>query len=143
VILPDANLLIYAIDETSPRHQASKRWLTSVLSGQEAVGFAWTVLVAVIRIATNPSIFDVPLTVDEVVELIELWTAVPVAVSVDPTQRHLSILRGLLEPLGTAGNLVPDAHLAALAIEHGGSVASADHDFGRFAGLRWFDPLAP
>jgi uncharacterized protein len=142
VILPDANLLIYAIDETSPRHETSKQWLTSALSGHEAVGFAWTVLLAVIRIATHPSIFDVPLTLDEVLQPIERWTRAPVAVSVEPTQRHLAVMRGLLGPFGAAGNLVPDAHLAALAIEHGGAVASADHDFGRFPGLRWFDPLA-
>jgi toxin-antitoxin system PIN domain toxin len=142
MILPDANLLIYAIDDASPRHRAANQWLTSALSGQEAIGFAWTVLLAVMRIATNPAIFDRALTIDEVLEPIERWTQAPVATSVEPTQRHLAVMRGLLAPFGTAGNLVSDAHLAALAIEHGGRVASADHDFGRFPGLRWFDPLA-
>ena len=142
MILVDANLLIYAIDESAPRHDDAKRWLEDVLSGREAVGFAWTVLMAVLRLITNPMIFDTALSIEEATARVEEWMANPTAVTLEPTQRHLSVLRGLLLPLGTAGNLVPDAHLAALAIEHGGVVASADHDFGRFKGLRWFDPLA-
>ena len=79
---------------------------------------------------------------EQAFDLVEGWLAQPSVVTVEPTQRHLAVLRGLLEPLGTAGNLVTDAHLAALAIEHGAAVASSDHDFGRFPGLRWADPLA-
>ena len=143
MILPDANVLIYAIDEGAPRHEIARQWLEDALSGRESVGFAWTVVIAVIRIITNGSIFTAPMTITEATARVEEWMAVPICVSVEPTQRHLSVLRGLLSPVGTAGNLVPDAHLAALAIEHGATVASADHDFGRFPGLRWFDPLIP
>jgi toxin-antitoxin system PIN domain toxin len=143
VILPDANVLLYAIDETSPRHAVAKRWLEAALTGPETVGLAWSVLMAVVRLTTRPAIFERPLSVQEAFELVDGWLRQPPVVTVEPTQRHLAILRGLLEPLGTAGNLVPDAHLAALAIEHGGRVVSADHDFGRFPGLRWLDPFSP
>jgi hypothetical protein len=125
VILPDANILLYALDETSPRHEEAKRWLEETLSGRESVGFAWTVLVAVIRLVTNSVIFTTPLSVERAIDIAEGWLRLPIAVTVDPTARHLWILRGLLAPLGGAGNLVPDAHLAALAIEHGAVVASA------------------
>ena len=78
----------------------------------------------------------------EAFDQVESWLAQPTAIVIDPSHRHLAVLRGLLDALGTAGNLVPDAHLAALAIEHGGTVLSSDRDFGRFAGVRWSDPLA-
>ncbi len=109
--LLDANLLIYALDDTSPRHQRARDWLDKTLSGSETVGFAWQVLLAVVRLTTRP------------------------------TGRHAAILRGLLAPLGTAGNLTNDAHLAALAVEYGAELCSCDADFSRFPGLRWVDPL--
>jgi uncharacterized protein len=139
--MPGANLLIYAFDETSPGHVRARTWVEESLSGPEPVGFAWTVLLAFLRITTRPRIFEHPLGPSEAFEIVEGWLAKPNAVVLHPTERHLGVLRGLLEPLGTAGNLTTDAHLAALAIEHGAELCSADPDFGRFPGLRWNNPL--
>jgi toxin-antitoxin system PIN domain toxin len=142
VKLPDANLLIYALDDTSLRHEPARRWLEAVLSGQdEEVGFAWVVLLAFLRLTTKAAIFERPLSVDDAFDVIEGWLSQPPAVIVHPTVRHAALLRGLLEPLGTGGNLTNDAHLAALAIEYGGVVCSCDTDFSRFAGLAWQNPL--
>ncbi len=139
--LPDLNLLIYAIDETSPRHGPAREWLEHVLSGTEEIGFAWVVLLGFLRLSTSPLIFEAPLGAEEALDLIDGWLAQPVARLLEPTSRHPERLRELLAPLGTAGNLTTDAHLAALAIEHGAELCSADTDFARFAGLRWLDPL--
>jgi toxin-antitoxin system PIN domain toxin len=141
VKLPDANLLLYALDEASPNHSQSVHWLDEVLSGTEPIGFSWSVLLAFLRLSTRPLLFANPLEASEAFDLIAGWLSQPNAVVVHPTDRHLDILRGLVEPLGTAGNLTSDAHLAALAIEHGGEVYSADTDFARFQGLRWSNPL--
>ena len=139
--LPDVNLLVYAIDESSVHHQRARPWLEQVLSGTEAVGFAWSVLLAFLRLSTRAQIFANPLTPTEAFDLMDGWLAQPNAVVVNPTDRHLAVLRGLIDILGTAGNLTTDAHLAALGIEHGGEVCSADTDFARFPGLRWSNPL--
>ena len=142
MILPDVNVLLYAVDSTSARHERARRWVEASLSGAESVAMAWSVLTACVRLSTRPSVFDRPLTADQAFDLVDGWLAQPAVVIIHPTDRHHVILRELLAPLGTAGNLVPDAHLAALAIEHGAEIASCDHDFARFAGLRWSDPLA-
>jgi toxin-antitoxin system PIN domain toxin len=104
------------------------------------VGFAWTVILAFLRLSTHPAVFPNPLTPSEAAEVVERWLEAPVAVTVDPTRRHLSLVRGLLEQAGSAGNLVGDAHLAALGLEHGASVVSFDRDFARFAGVRLVRP---
>ncbi len=139
--LPDANVLLYAIDEGSPRHSGARDWLEEVLSGSETVAFSWTVLLAVVRLSTRSVIFERPLPSDEALDLVDGWLARPNVTVVHPTARHTAVLRELLGPLGTAGNLVTDAHLAALAIEHGGELCSSDADYSRFPGLRWVDPL--
>ena len=139
--LPDVNILLYAYNATSVHHQAARQWLEEVLSGNEAVGFSWLVLLGFLRLSTRSQVFAMPLEPSEAFEFINRWLEQPCAVLLQPTARHLDLLRGLLEPLGTAGNLATDAHLAALAIEHGGEVCSADTDFARFAGLRWTNPL--
>ncbi|MEO8540385.1 MAG: type II toxin-antitoxin system VapC family toxin [bacterium] len=139
--LPDVNVLLYALDETSPHHGPAKEWLEAALSGSEPVGFTWSVLLAVLRLATRKEIFSNPFGPAEAFDILEEWLSQPPALVLSPTERHLAILRGLLEPLGTAGNLTSDAHLAALAIEHGGEVCSADTDFARFRGLQWTNPL--
>lgn len=140
--LPDVNLLLYALDEASPHHRRARAWFEELLSGTEAVGFAWFVLLAFVRLSTRAQIFMNPLHPAEAFEVVEAWLAQPCALTLHPTERHLAILRGLVEPLGTAGNITTDAHLAALAIEHGAEVCSADTDFGRFGALRWVNPLA-
>lgn len=139
--LPDINLLLYAINTESPHHERAKLWFEQILSGTETVGFAWLVLLGFVRISTNPIVLERPLSSSESIDYVEEWLAPPVATIVQPTPQHATILRHLLEPVGTAGNLTSDAHLAALAIEHGAELCSRDNDFARFEGLRWTDPL--
>ena len=139
--LVDANLLLYATDERSPRHKSARAWLDSLLSGDEAVAFAWAVVLAFLRLATNPRIFEQPLSAERALDVVQGWMDHPCATIVHPGERQLTLVRQLLRPLGTAGNLVIDAHLAALAIEHGAELDSCDADFSRFSGLRWVNPL--
>jgi toxin-antitoxin system PIN domain toxin len=141
VRLTDVNLLLYAIDESSPRHEPARTWLVDRLSGAETFAFAWAVLLAFVRLSTQPRVFEYPLTLDEAFAHVDSWLAQPCATIVHPTDRHPVLLRELLAPLGTAGNLTGDAHLAALAIEHGAELCSADADFARFPGLRFVNPL--
>lgn len=139
--LPDLNLLIYAIDEEAAPHAKARVWLEEVLSGTESVAFAWAVLLGFVRISTNPVVLENPLSAAEALDYVEGWLEQPVADVVHPTPGHASLLRELLEPTGAAGNLTSDAHLAALAIEHGAELCSCDTDFARFTGLRWVNPL--
>ena len=140
--LPDVNLLLYAVDSEAPRHARARAWLESALSGTEEVGFAWAVLLGFLRISTNPAAFDEPLDAAEAFHYVEEWLTRPVATTLAPGPGHAALMRELLQPLGTAGNLTTDAHLAALAIEHGAELCSSDTDFGRFKGLRWTDPIS-
>lgn len=139
----DANVLLYAVNEDAPQHGVALGWLDRALSGTDTVGFAWVVLLAFVRLTTHRGLWQRPLTVDEGFGVVERWLAQPAAVVVHPTSRHVQILHGLLTPTGTASNLVTDAHLAALAIEHGAEMVSFDRDFGRFPGLRWHLPEQP
>jgi uncharacterized protein len=141
VKLLDVNLLLYAIDEGSPKHERARPWLEEVLSGTEAAAFAWAVLLGFLRISTNATILERPLGPDEALDYIDAWLDRPCATTVSPSVGHAALLRSLLGPLGAAGNLTSDAHLAALAIEHGAELCSCDTDFARFEGLRWRDPL--
>jgi toxin-antitoxin system PIN domain toxin len=141
VKLPDVNLFLYAYDSRSPRHEAARDWLEQTLSGAETVALSWIVLLAFIRLSTRSVIVEQPLDVDAAIELVESWLAQPCVTVIAPTERHAAVMRELLRPLGTAGNLTTDAHLAALAIEHGAQLCSCDADFSRFHGLRWIDPL--
>jgi hypothetical protein len=137
VKLPDVNVLLYAVDETSRHHDGARAWLEETLSGSETVGFCWSVLLAFVRLSTRPVVFEQPLSADEALDLVEAWLGQPCATVVEPTARHPAVLRDLLGSVGTAGNLTTDAHLAALAIEHGAELCSYDGDFGRFPGLGW------
>lgn len=139
--LLDANLFLYALDAGSPRHEPAREWLEATLSGTETAALAWSVLLAVVRIGTQPAVFEAPLPADEALDVVDEWLARPCTTVVHPTDRHSAVLRELLDDLGAAGNLVTDAHLAALAIEHGAELCSCDADFSRFSGLRWVDPL--
>lgn len=139
--LPDVNLLLYGIDEDSPRHQVARGWVESLFGGTETVALAWAVMLAFVRLTTKPQVMTRPFTVEEALDVVEGWLARPNVVVVHPTDRHAHILRELLAPLGTGGNLTTDAHLAALSIEHGAELCSSDADFSRFPGVRWQDPL--
>ncbi len=140
--LVDANLLLYAVDESSPHHAVAKPWLERQLSGSETFAFAWAVLIAFIRLATNPRVFSAPLSAEEALDVVDSWLEQPSATVVHPTDRHSALLRELLGTVGTAGNLTSDAHLAALSIEHSAELCSGDSDFARFPRVRWLDPLA-
>jgi toxin-antitoxin system PIN domain toxin len=142
VRLIDLNLLLYAVDSSSPRHAAAHAWVEEAFSGSDTVALSWSVLLGFIRLTTRPPIFERPLTPTRAFDLIDSWLALPAVTVIQPTDRHAAILRGLLEEAGTAGNLTTDAHLAALAIEHGAELCSTDTDFARFRGIRYTNPLA-
>ncbi|WP_154759656.1 type II toxin-antitoxin system VapC family toxin [Amycolatopsis pithecellobii] len=139
-MLVDANVLLYAVNKDAPNHEAARSWLDRALSVGGSVGFTWVVLLAFLRISTHPNIFRNPLPSNLAFETVEQWLDQPGAVVLQPTPRHLGVLRGLLRSIGTAGNLVNDAHLAAIAVEHGADVMSFDADFTRFDGLRVHRP---
>jgi hypothetical protein len=140
--MPDLNLLMYAVDRDAPEHPAALRWWNASLSGIETVGLSWTVLLGFVRLTTSARVVRSPLAPGTALDYVDRWLAHPITTVVDPTARHSQVLRDLLARTGTAGNLVADAHLAALAIEHGAVLCSADRDFGRFGGLDWTNPLA-
>lgn len=142
MILLDANLLIYAVNETLPQHAAARAWLEAALSGNEAVGLPWVSVLAFLRITTRGDIFAHPLAPEQAVGYVDEWLQQPFVQSVVAGAKHWSVLRNLLEVSGLAGNLTSDAHLAALALENGATVYSADNDFKRFAGVRHINPLA-
>jgi len=141
LILIDANLLIYAVNRDAPLHKPAKAWLESAISGSESVALSWNVLLAFLRISTRVGVFANPLTPAAALDVIDRWLEQPSVTVIEPTSRHARVLRDLILPLGTAGNLTSDAHLAALAIEHGAVLCSTDNDFARFKGLRWRNPL--
>lgn len=138
----DLNLLLYAVNRDSAPHERAKGWLEGVLSGEEPVALAWTVLLGFLRLATSPRVFPRPLEADQALELIDGWLALPHVAPLVPGDEHWRILRDLIATSGTAGNLTTDAHLAALAIEHGAELCSSDGDFARFRALRWVNPIA-
>jgi hypothetical protein len=140
VKLVDANVLLYAVNSDAVNHERSRRWLDDALSGAETVAFSWVALLAFVRLATKVSLFPFPLTVDEAMDRVDAWLAAPSAVVVEPTVRHAAIVRDLLTAVGVGGNLVNDAHLAALAIEHRCGIVSFDNDFGRFPSVDWSLP---
>jgi hypothetical protein len=141
VILVDATLLLYAYHPRAEQHAQSRAWLEGVLSGPDLVRFAWLTLWAFLRIATNARVFERPLSTAEAEAAISSWLAQPVAGILEPGERHWEILRGLVRESQTAGPLVMDTVLAAIALEHGATVCTTDRDFARFAGLRWTNPV--
>lgn len=142
MILVDANLLLYAVNDDLPQHGPARAWLEAIMSGSEVVGLPWVVLLAFLRITTSRRIFERPLMVEQAVEYVEEWLKQPVVRAVTPSSGHWAILRNLLLHSGTGGNLTTDAHIAALALEQGYAVYSTDNDFKRFPGLQHVNPLA-
>jgi toxin-antitoxin system PIN domain toxin len=136
VVLVDANVLLYAANRSARQHAAAHGWLESALGEFETVGFAWSVLLAFVRIATQRAIFPHPLTTARALDYVDEWLATNPEIIIDPGPRHLAVLRDLLDQAGTAGNLVSDAHLAALALANDAAIVSFDRDFARFDGLQ-------
>jgi uncharacterized protein len=141
MIVPDANLLLYAYDAASPFHRAAARWWEKLLSGVEPVGLCPVVVFAFLRLATHPKVFDRPMTVAEAKKHIASWLARPNARLLVAGPDHITSVCALLAKAGTAGSLVTDAQIAALALEYGATVHTADTDFSRFAGIEWKNPL--
>ena len=142
MILIDANVLVYARVASFSQHEPAKRWLDARLSGTTAVGLPWPSLLAFLRVVTNPRIFSNPESTSSAWEQVEAWLSCPMTWVPVPTERHREILGPLLAVAASRANLIPDAHLAALAIEHGLTLCSSDGDFARFSGLRWENPLS-
>ena len=141
MILIDANLLIYAVNSDAPHHKAARRWLERTLSGRVSVGLPWSCILAFLRITTHRRVFRSPLRPDQAIEIVEGWLAQPFVDAIAPGNAHWPILRNLLRTTGTSGNLTSDAHIAALAIEQGATVYSADYDFKRYPGVNHLNPL--
>lgn len=136
----DLNILVYATDRLSARHAAAKTWLDRAMASTETIGIPTAVTLGYVRLTTSPRVMQAPLDVSTATAVVNGWLRRSNVTSPAPTARHFDVLAELLAPLGTAGNLVADAHLAALAIEHGAELCSFDHDFGRFSGLVWVTP---
>ena len=141
MILVDANLLLYAEDSLSVHHASARSWWDEQLCGTEPVGLCWPVLTAFVRIATNARLHQRPLTLNEACERVQSWFDQPCVRLLQPTEHHWGFFQQMLHTGGATGNLVTDAHLAAIAMEHNGELCSTDGDFARFTGLKWRNPL--
>lgn len=137
----DLNLLLYATNADAPQHKAARHWWEAALNGDEQIGLAWPVLLGFLRLTTRAGLLPKPLTARQALETIDAWMAHPMTTVLHPGDEHWSILRGLIDTAGAAGNLTTDAHLAALAIEYGATLYSSDTDFDRFASLKVANPL--
>jgi len=142
-MLVDANVLLLAVDAASPFHETAATWLTGVLNGARRVAVPWPVLGAFVRISTHPRASEHPLGPADAWRYVDDWLACDTVWIPNPTHRHAEIFGALVVSYQLRGNLVSDAHLAALAVEHGLTVCSADTDFARFREVRWINPLAP
>lgn len=141
MIIPDVNLLLYATVAGFPQHERARAWWQDVLNGPEPVGLASPAVFGYLRVATNGRVLSPPMSVAEALAQVRGWLAQPNATFLRPGPRHLEFCFGLLETLGTGGNLTTDVQLAAHAIEEGAELCSHDMDFGRFPDVRWVDPL--
>ena len=142
MILLDANVLLYAYDARAEGHAKARQWLEDAFAERQPVRLAWVTVLAFLRITTNPRILANPLPASEAVANVNEWLAYPSVAILNPGERHWSILAKLMADAHVRGPLVADAHLAALAIEYGAQVCTADRDFTRFSGLRLINPLA-
>lgn len=141
MIIIDANLLLYAHDEESKHHAPARAWLEGTLAAPDLVGLPLLTIIAFLRIGTNPRLFQTPLTSIQAATIVAGWLDASSTIVVHPTDRHWPILWRLLDEGQARGALVTDAHLAALAVEHGATLCTTDRDFARFPGLRWENPL--
>ena len=141
MIVPDINLLLYAYDAASPYHSAASAWWEACLSGTEPVGIAPVVVFGFARIATSGRVFRSPMAASEAAGHIRSWQSQSVVRILQPGVDHLEQVLVRLEALGTAGNLVTDAQIAAIVMDHAAVLHTSDSDFVRFRGLRWFNPI--
>jgi len=141
MILVDTNILLYAEDSLNPLHTEARQWWDTQLSGESPVCLCWSILTAFIRISTNRQIFIKPLTIEHALRRVRSWFDQPCVRLINPTESHWQIFQIMLNEGQAKANLVPDAHLAALAVEHGCLLCSTDSDFSRFPKLKWKNPL--
>ena len=139
--IPDLNLLVYAHSDGAPYHDSAKRWWEALINGSERVGVPWIVSTGFVRLMTHLSVLTHPATPDEAVGFVQEWFSFPQVIAINPGTEHLSHFRRNLIAAGVGGNLVTDAHIAAVAMEYQAEVHSNDLDFSRFPGLRWRNPL--
>jgi hypothetical protein len=139
--LIDANLLIYAHNVNAPEHQLARTWMEATLSQPDPVGLAWLAILAFLRILTDSRLFAHPRSMTDATAMVTSWLARPNVSILSPTTRHWTVLTELFEKGQVRGPLVGDAHLAALAIEHGATLSTTDRDFARFPRLTWMNPL--
>ena len=142
MILIDANLLVYAHVRSMKQHEAARVWLDEKLNAPAPVGIPWPSFLAFMRLVTNPRIFEIPESIESAWNQVESWLSNPTVWVPAPTERHSEILGNLLSSADVQSNLVPDAHLASLAMEHGLLLCSSDGDFARFKNLRWENPIS-
>lgn len=142
MILVDANILIYAHVNSFTQHNVARQWLDQQLNGSTPVGLPWASVLAFLRLVTNPRVFEHAESITDAWLQVRTWLASETVWTPQPTARHAELLGEFLALPGVHGNLVPDAHLAALAMEHGLTLCSTDGDFARFRGLRWINPIA-
>ena len=141
MIVPDLNLLIYAYNDGVPFYPPAKRWWEGLLNGVEPIGIPLVVEVGFVRLSTLPNLLSIPFSPDRAIDTVEEWFRLPHVSPVEPGRDHLTLMRRALAATGIGGNLVNDAHVAALAIEHQAEVHTNDADFARFPGVRWRNPL--
>lgn len=142
MIIPDVNVLVYAYNKDAKQHAAAREWWERTLAQAQPVGMPWVTILGFIRISTQRRIIERPMFPHDAIERVRSWLEVPNVEIISPGEDHGDILFRLIEEGGTAGDLTTDAHLAALAIEHGAELVSTDTDFARFRGLRWFNPTS-
>ncbi|MBE2205310.1 MAG: PIN domain-containing protein [Chthoniobacterales bacterium] len=141
MIFPDANLLLYAVNSDSPDHDKAWSWWEALLERDEPVAVCAVVAFAFVRLATHPRVFSTPLSVNEAFAYLDNWLEFPSVSFLESEKDDLKVARSLLEAVGTGGNLVTDAQIAAMSLRRNGTVCSADADFSRFPGVKWQDPL--
>lgn len=142
MIVPDLNLLVFAYNDGAPFHPQARAWWEGLVNGDERVGIPWVVTSGFVRLTTHPRVLAQPMTVSTALGFVRRWFEFPHVTPLNPGARHLEIFQQLVEAAGTGGNLVTDAHIAAVAIEFQGEVQSNDTDFARFPGLNWSNPVS-
>lgn len=140
-MLPDVNVLVYVVNEDAALHERVAGWWGGLLAAGTPIALTDMTLLGFLRISTHPRLLPRPLTAEQALDQVAEWTAMVQARLVRPTARHWDLVDSLLRRAGVAGNLTTDAHLAALSIEHGVTIASGDTDFARFHGIRWLNPM--